>query len=150
MSSAPVVAELSLKVDFPTPVFIELLRFIYTGRCNFDEDNLITLFEVADLYNLGPMRRLAECEMSKVVNEENVLDLLALAVFYDAQEVRLIKPFYINSLLIPTRKNLVQLRRTLIGFALKTRIEIPPEHLHLLENSKEENKLKSTKTINMR
>jgi len=88
--------------DASPEVFIELLRFIYTGRCNFDEDNLVPLLSLADLWTLDKLTAQCEVEIMQSVTKSNVMELIEVAIRYNSPK----------------------LHRALVGFAL--------EHLDLL------------------
>jgi hypothetical protein len=106
------ISELPINTDATSDVFIELLRFIYSGRCNFNENNVVPLLELADLYNLVKLTNLCEAALWDCVSEENVFDLLSIAHRFNAH----------------------RLRRALVGFAINHLPAIPDQNLWLLSS----------------
>jgi hypothetical protein len=81
------VKELPVVTDAPPEVFLELLRYVYSGTCHFTEDNVALILELADLYNFTRLTNLAEVALWERVSPENVIDFLALATRYNAHKV---------------------------------------------------------------
>jgi len=68
--------------DVKTPVFKELLRFVYTGACCTDEVDLSELFGIAHRYNVKSLQLFCAQKMAASLASENVAERLLLAHTY--------------------------------------------------------------------
>jgi len=78
---------ITIDADVHASTFVELLRFIYTGTCNVTSDNAVALLELADLYNLENLTALCEKHILASVTPQNLLQLLEVAVHYNARRL---------------------------------------------------------------
>lgn len=100
--------------DIDESVFIEMLRYIYTGKPENLEIMVPELLEAADKYDLEKLKIICETELLKNVSKENVVEVLILADRHNAKNlktevVRYIKmnSYNTNILTKEVRKNLV-------------------------------------------
>jgi len=74
--------------DLTEDVVAEMLLFIYTDTSPNIKNMPISLLKVADKYGLDKLKLLSEIELTKILDKDNVDDLLNLAKSYNAQNLR--------------------------------------------------------------
>lgn len=101
--------------DISPDTVVELLRFFYTGRCNFNENNVVPLLQLAGLYNETKLSAMCELELYAGATLENWLDILHISVQFSTK----------------------QLHRVMIAFAICNieLAELPPACLPLLTDA---------------
>lgn len=75
--------------DIEESVFIEMLRYMYTGKVEKLETVVSGLLEAADKYDLEKLKIICETELLKDLSQQNALDLLMLADRYNAKNLKM-------------------------------------------------------------
>lgn len=72
-----------------TEVFQNLINFIYTDDVQFQDINMVVnLLIEANKYNLLRLRNICEWQLAKIIDADNVIDLLHLSDIHEASELR--------------------------------------------------------------
>lgn len=75
--------------DTNTEVFKHLINYIYTDEVEFtDLSMVVNLLIESNKYNLARLKNICEWELSKIIENENVIDLLHLTDIHEASELR--------------------------------------------------------------
>lgn len=74
--------------EFSASVVQKLLDYIYTGRMNNLEDEALNLLAAGHKYCIEGVQNLAQEELIKQIDEDNVCDLLISADLYEAQMLK--------------------------------------------------------------
>lgn len=65
--------------DIDAPTFLQVLEFIYTGKIDIDENNIVHLIAAAQRFQIPDLKEYCYLCFDKVVNEQNVLQILLVA-----------------------------------------------------------------------
>lgn len=75
--------------DTPSSTFKSIINYIYTDQPEFEDlQMVVNSLIVSDKYALVRLKKMCEWELSKVINQDNVIDLLHLSDVYNANELR--------------------------------------------------------------
>ena len=79
--------------DLDSTVVLDLLKFMYTGRCCINEANPVPkavsdLLQAADKYQVVVLKKMCEEVMIKILEPNNSLEILEYADMYGAQELK--------------------------------------------------------------
>ena len=79
--------------DLDSTVVLEMLKFIYTGRCCISDEEpdpktVSDLLEAADKYQVVVLKKLCEEVMINILEPDNSLQILEYADMYGAQELK--------------------------------------------------------------
>ncbi|XP_065207995.1 protein roadkill-like [Planococcus citri] len=74
--------------DIDEETLEDMLRYIYTEKCEHLEELAYCLIMAADKYNLDGLKVMCEKELLKTLSVENAIDRLVLADMYRAKELR--------------------------------------------------------------
>jgi len=83
--------------DFGEDVIEEMILFIYTDTCSRLEVLASELLAVADKYFIEKLKLICEIELIKIVNKDNMCELLCLADVYNAENLANIITKYIHA-----------------------------------------------------
>eukprot|EP01129_Flabellula_baltica_P004454 TRINITY_DN1549_c0_g1_i2.p1 TRINITY_DN1549_c0_g1~~TRINITY_DN1549_c0_g1_i2.p1 ORF type:complete len:403 (+),score=81.96 TRINITY_DN1549_c0_g1_i2:286-1494(+) len=74
--------------DFSYQDFMEVIKFIYTGECDINEDNCSELIRASDYFQLDRLKAQCEYFWYRDISTENAGHLLAFAERYNALQLR--------------------------------------------------------------
>ena len=79
--------------DLDSTVMLEMLKFIYTGRCRISDEDpepkvVVDLLEAADKYQVIVLKKMCEEVMIKILRPNMSLQILAYADMYGAEELK--------------------------------------------------------------
>jgi N-acetylneuraminic acid mutarotase len=80
--------EIEIK-DTNAEVFKAIINYIYTDDVEFDDLSMVANILVeSNKYNLIRLKKICEWELTKIIDHDNVIDLLHLSDIHDASELR--------------------------------------------------------------
>ncbi|XP_033218375.1 speckle-type POZ protein-like [Belonocnema kinseyi] len=74
--------------DIEPEVFMELLRYIYTGRVEKFDQLAVQIFKAAHFYEMYDLKLICEHVLMKNLPVTNVIESLKLADDYDGKEIK--------------------------------------------------------------
>jgi len=74
--------------DFSFSVFLDVLRFIYTGELLLREENVVEVLEAANFYKLERLKCLCEDLLHRIIEIDNAATLLQVADRYEASQLK--------------------------------------------------------------
>jgi len=74
--------------DISSSVFSQMLRYLYSGRCELTDLNTEDMLAVADKYDLSHLKQLCENHLSRRLRLENVGNTLLLADMYHSEQLK--------------------------------------------------------------
>lgn len=75
--------------DTSAEVFKSILNYIYTDDVEFyDLSLVVNLLIESNKYNLVRLKRICEWELTKIIDQDNVIDLLHLSDIHGATDLR--------------------------------------------------------------
>jgi len=79
----------TIKIFDCTPeIFIEVLRFIYTGECEINEVNCFGVLEQANFFQLTRLTAMCEIFWYQHINAENAANVLEFATHFNASQLK--------------------------------------------------------------
>lgn len=80
--------EIEIK-DTNAEVFRAIINYIYTDEVEFNDLSMVANILVeSNKYNLIRLKKICEWELTKIIDHDNVIDLLHLSDIHDASELR--------------------------------------------------------------
>eukprot|EP01126_Amoeba_proteus_P053350 TRINITY_DN649_c0_g1_i20.p1 TRINITY_DN649_c0_g1~~TRINITY_DN649_c0_g1_i20.p1 ORF type:complete len:404 (-),score=96.96 TRINITY_DN649_c0_g1_i20:922-2133(-) len=81
--------------DSSEPIFLEVLRFIYTGSCNINHENVTAILEQANLLRLERLTTMCEQFWRDTIDDDNVAIILQVSDHYNAYQLKTFAMEYI-------------------------------------------------------
>jgi speckle-type POZ protein len=76
-------------VNWQYDVFMNMLRFIYTGKISkHSQEDIIKLVAIADAYNLNDLKLVSEKMLTSFIDCTNVIDILKMAHKFSALSLK--------------------------------------------------------------
>jgi hypothetical protein len=75
-----VITEKSFRIrleEIKPDIVKEMLHYIYSGRCNLDEENAIDIYAAAERFSLSTLKEASETYLIDILGERNALQILS-------------------------------------------------------------------------
>jgi hypothetical protein len=72
---------------FNSNIVKDLIELIYSGAVDINEENMIKLFEAANMYRIKLLPELCTTLLERSINQENVVEIIVLVFQHDFEQL---------------------------------------------------------------